>query len=95
MANVGIQTSWSLVAFASITGKCQIGTFQHKGDYFKSLIFTNSKGSRTFVGFSSNLGELSAESVSRLKDELQVVLLESGRYKLCRKGGNNWEDVDL
>jgi hypothetical protein len=30
-----------------------------------------------------------------MKDELQVVQLESGNFSLCKQGQNAWEDVDL
>ena len=29
------------------------------------------------------------------KDDLQVVQLESGSFKLCKAGHDTWEDVDL
>ena len=54
---VGIAQSWALLAFAA--GKqMQLGTFEGTDGQFKSLIFTEDDGSRCFVGFSSNLGEL-------------------------------------
>jgi hypothetical protein len=46
------------------------------------------------VNFSSNLGELTPQQIASMKDELQVVQLTSGTYKLC-KTGSTWEDVDL
>lgn len=95
--NVGIKNSWSLLAFARMKGKMQVGSFVNKetGDNFKSCIFTDTDGERCFVAFSSNLGELSPAEIASQKDKLQVVELESGNYSLCRQGENTWEDVAL
>lgn len=95
--NVGIKNSWSLLAFARMKGKMQVGSFVNKetGDSFKSCIFTDSEGNRSFVAFSSNLGELTPAQIVARKNELQVVELESGNYSLCRQGENSWEDVAL
>ena len=91
-----IVKSWSLMAFAREFGKqMQVGTFEHNGEQFKSCIFTNASGDRRFVGFSSNLGELTPREIAADKDNLQVVLLDSDNYYLCRQGGNAWESVDL
>lgn len=95
--NVGIKDSWGLMAFARKMGKMQVGEFKNKEtqEKFKSCVFTAPDGSRTFVAFSSNLGELTPAEIAAQKDQLQVVQLESGNYSLCRQGQNNWEDVDL
>lgn len=90
--------SWSLVAFARQYGKMQVGSFvSEEGTPFKSCIFTDTDGTKRFVGFSQKLGELSAAEIAAYKDELQVVLTDNGKYKLCKKGnpGEAWEDVDL
>lgn len=93
---VGIKKSWGLVAFARMKGKMQVGVFKDKeGTPFKSCIFTDASGNRTFVSFSSNLGELTPREIAERKDSLQVCALESGTYKLCKVGENNWQDVDL
>lgn len=95
--NVGIKNSWSLLSFARMKGKMQVGSFVNKetGDTFKSAIFTNPDGERCFVAFSSNMGELTPSEITAQKDKLQVVELESGNYSLCRQGENSWEDVAL
>lgn len=99
MANVGIKQGWSLMAFAS--GKrMQVGSFvnQETGEAFKSCVFTdNATGNRCFVAFSSNLGELTPAQISAMKNELQVVELNSGNFSLCKQGsgGAAWEDVEL
>jgi hypothetical protein len=97
MANVGIKDSWTLMAFARMKGKMQVGNFANSetGETFKSCVFTNTDGERCFVSFSSNLGELTPSQISAQKNDLQVVELVTGNYKLCKQGENNWEDVVL
>lgn len=94
---VGIKSSVSLLAFAREHGKMQVGKFANKetGEAFKSCVFTQTDGTRCFVGFSSNLGELTPAEISARKNDLQVCELESGSYKLCSVGNNAWQDVDL
>lgn len=102
----GIVDSWSLIGFAQAHGKMQVGSFQsvdkETGEIknFKSCIFTDptnsdEKTNKTFVSFSSNLGELTPREISERKEELQVVELVGGHYSLCKKGNNSWEDVIL
>lgn len=95
--NSNIKSSFTLVAFNKQFSRLQIGEFTNPttGDTFKSLIFTDAQGEKTFVGFSQNLGELSPAQLKAQKDSLQVVQLESGSYKLCKQGENTWEDVEL
>ena len=97
METKGIKNSWSLVAFAKSHGKMKVAPFVNKetGEAFKSCAFINADGNVTaMVNFSSKLGELTPQEIVAQKDELQVVQLESGSYKLC-KSGSTWEDVDL
>lgn len=102
----GVVDSWSLINFAQAHGKMQVGSFQavdrETGEvrHFKSCIFTDptnsdEKTNKTFVSFSSNLGELTPREISERKDDLQVVELEGGHYSLCKRGNNAWEDVIL
>lgn len=90
-----IINSCTLLAFASNHGKMQVGQFEKDGESFSSCIFTNPAGEKTFVGFSSKLGELTPREIAAQKDHLQVVQLSSGNYYLCREGQNSWQDVDL
>lgn len=93
----GIKASWPLVAFAKSNGKMKVAPMVNKttGEAFKSCMFVGADGKVTaVVNFSSNLGELTPAEIVAQKDELQVVELTSGTYKLC-KSGSNWEDVDL
>lgn len=100
-ANNNIKNSWSLLAFARKFGpKMQVGNFVNNktGEMFKSCIFDNGE-TRTFVSFSSKLGELSSKEIAAQKNELQVVQCETkdgkDMYSLCKQGENTWEEVDL
>ena len=94
---VGIKNSWSLISFAITHGRMKVAPFVNKetGECFKSCAFLNSDGEITLVAFSSKLGELTPKQIAAQKDDLQVVQLESGSFKLCRTGHDTWEDVDL
>ena len=65
------------------------------GECFKSWAFVSNADEVTLVAFSSKLGELTPAEIAAQKDDLQVVQLESGTYKLCKAGHDTWEDVDL
>ena len=95
--NVGIKNSWSLLSFARAHGKMKVAPFVNKetGEAFKSCAFVDSNNAITLVAFSSNLGELTPREIANRKDNLQVVELESGTFKLCKQGASSWDDVDL
>ena len=94
---VGIKNSWTLLSFAKTHGRMKVAPFVNKetGEAFKSCAFLSSEGEVTLVAFSSKLGELTPAQIAAQKDDLQVVQLESGSYKLCKAGHDTWEDVDL
>ena len=96
-SNIGIKNSWSLISFAKIHGRMKVAPFvnHETKECFKSCAFLSSDGEITLVAFSSNLGELTPKQIAAQKDDLQVVQLESGSFKLCRAGHDTWEDVDL
>ena len=96
-SNIGIKNSWSLISFAKSHGRMKVAPFVNKetGEAFKSCAFLSSDGEVTLVAFSRNLGELTPKQIAEQKDDLQVVQLESGSYKLCKTGHDTWEDVDL
>ena len=96
-SNIGIKNSWPLISFAKSHGKMKVAPFVNKEtrECFKSCAFLDSKGGITLVAFSSKLGELTPAEIAAQKDDLQVVELESGTYKLCRVGHDTWQDVDL
>ena len=94
---VGIKNSWSLISFAKAHGRMKVAPFvnEETRECFKSCAFLDSKGGITLVAFSSKLGELTPAEIAAQKDDLQVVQLESGSFKLCKAGHDTWEDVDL
>ena len=94
---VGIKHSWSLISFARSHGRMKVAPFVNKetGECFKSCAFLGSDGEVTLVAFSSKLGELTPAQIAAQKNDLQVVQLESGSFKLCKAGHDTWEDVDL
>ena len=96
-SNVGIKNSWSLISFAKTHGRMKVAPFVNKetGECFKSCAFLSSDGEVTLVAFSSKLGELTPAQIAAQKNDLQVVQLESGSFKLCKAGHDTWEDVDL
>lgn len=99
--NVGIKKSWSLVDFVkSHGGKLAFApnmVNKTTGETFDTCVLPDypSAGNSTFVGFSSNLGALSMGEIARMKNDLQVVELETGSYKICKKGTNAWQEIDL
>ena len=97
ISNIGIKNSWSLISFAKTHGRMKVAPFvnHETKECFKSCAFLSSEGEITLVAFSSNLGELTPKQIAEQKDDLQVVQLESGSFKLCRAGHDTWEDVDL
>ena len=96
-SNVGIKNSWSLISFAKTHGKMKVAPFVNRetGECFKSCAFISNTDEVTLVASSSKLGELTPAEIAAQKDDLQVVQLESGTYKLCKAGHDTWEDVDL
>ena len=97
VTTVGIKKSWSLISFAKIHGRMKVAPFVNTKttEHFKSCVFIDTEGEITLVAFSSNLGELTPIQIAAQKNDLQVVELKTGKYKLCRVGHNTWEDVDL
>ena len=97
----GIVNSWSFVAFVRNNGgKAFVAPFVNKesGEMFNSIVVksSNSRDEKgIIVNFSSKMGELGLQELAREKDNLQVVQLESGTYKLCRVGESSWNEIDL
>lgn len=106
MANVGIRNSYPLVEFAKSHGQMKVTNEMvnsETGETFKSCAFVAPGGAVTLVGFSSKLDTINpaaspqviAKQIAAQKDSLQVVELESGNFKLCKTGADNWVSVDL
>ena len=100
----GIKDSWSLLAFARLKGTPHPNTSTNTvtGERFKNLVFIDKDNNRTFVAFSSKLGELTSAAIKARKNELQVVKLnptadgKEGGYLLCKAGNLNiGEAIDL
>lgn len=88
--------SWSLSDFINEFGKMKVGEFINRetGDNFQSCVFT--KGHiRTYVAFSSKLGVLTSEEISKMKEQLIVVQLPSGRYSLTKVKKSTLKDVNV
>ena len=90
--NSSILQSWSLLEFAKNYVKMQVGNFvnSNTGEEFKSCMFIKEDGSYDYVGFHSQLGELTPAEISERKKELKVGLTESGKYVLYDHV-NDWE----
>lgn len=94
--NTSILQSWSLLEFAKNYVKMQVGNFvnSNTGEEFKSCMFIKEDGSYDYVGFHSQLGELTPAEISERKKELKVGLTELGKYVLYDHI-DDWEIVDL
>lgn len=94
--NSSILQIWSLLEFAKNYVKMQVGKFvnSNTGEEFKSCMFLKKDGTYDYVGFHSQLGELTSGEISKRKKELKVGLTESGKYVLYDHI-DDWEIVDL
>lgn len=94
--NSSILQSWSLLEFAKNYVKMKVGTFvnSNTGEEFKSCMFLKKDGMYDYVGFHSQLGELTPAEISKRKKELKVGLTESEKYVLYDHI-DDWEIVDL
>lgn len=94
--NSSILQSWSLLEFTKNYVKMKVGTFvnSNTGEEFKSCMFFKKNGNYDYVGFHSQLGELTPAEISKRKKELKVGLTESGKYILYDHI-DDWEIVDL
>lgn len=94
--NTSILQSWSLLEFAKNYVKMQVGTFVNSktGENFKSCMFLKKDGSYDYVGFHSQLGELTPAEISKRKNDLKVGLTQSGKYVLYDHI-DDWDIVDL
>lgn len=83
--------TWSLISFAKEFGpKMQVGEFVNSETqkHFKCCIFTKDD-TKTYVAFSSKLGELTPKEIVERKNSLIVVQLDSGMYSLCEDTSKN------
>ena len=91
-----ITQSWSLLEFAKNYVKMKVGDFvnSNTGKEFKSCMFLKKDGTYDYVGFHSQLGELTPSEITKRKKELKVGLTQSGKYVLYDHI-DDWENVDL
>lgn len=94
--NTSILQSWSLLEFAKNYVKMQVGNFvnSNTGEEFKSCMFIKEDDTYDYVGFHSQLGELTPAEISERKKKLKVGLTELGKYVLYDHI-DDWENVDL
>lgn len=94
---VSSRSTWSLTAFSKQFEKMQVGAFTNKetGEVFHSCVFTKEDGTKTFVSFSSKLGELTTEEIEDMKDDLYVVRSSSGHYSLKKNNKRAWKNVRI
>ena len=91
-----IVKSWSLVDFAKLHGKMQVGEFRNSttGESFKSCIFTDKDGNVVYVSFYSKLGVLTPQQIKEKRDVLKVGLHNTDKYVLYEKW-EGWNNVNL
>lgn len=90
------KNSWSLVAFSKQFSEMRVGEFVNSetGETFKSCVFSKGKD-KTFVGFSSKLGELTPDEIEVMKNDLVVVKNDKGKYNLYKSRDNRWKKVNI
>lgn len=89
--------SWTLIDFAREFGpKMQVGVFYSiSGKPYHKCVFIKPDGTKTYVNFFSQLGELTSQEISKRKEELSVGLNIFNKYYLCDKKVNKCESIDL
>lgn len=90
--------TWSLIAFIKEFGpRMQVGEFTNHetGEKFKSCVFTQENGTKTFVAFSSKLGVLTEREIADKKEDLAVIKSKTGHYSLIKGRRKAWKDVDV
>lgn len=82
-----VTKGWSLLSFARIHGRMQVGFFVDKktGNLCRKCLFTNKEGIQTYVSFGLYLENITIEEIVASKNNLFVVQMESGRYLLHKK----------
>lgn len=90
------KNSWDLLSFSKEFGEMKVGecTNHDTGEAFKSCVFSKGKV-RTFVSFSSKLGELTPEEIENMKDDLVIIKNDKGKYSLYKTKKNKWKKVNI
>lgn len=78
---------WSLLSFARIHGRMQVGFFVDKktGNLSRKCLFINKEGIQTYVSFGLYLENITVDEIVASKNNLFVVQMESDRYLLHKK----------
>ena len=87
-----------MIAFIKKYGpRMQVGEFTNHetGEIFKSCVFTQEDGTKTFVAFSSKLGVLTEKEIADMKEDLAVIKSKAGHYSLIKGRRKAWKDVDI
>ena len=87
-----------MIAFIKEFGpRMQVGEFTNHdtGEKFKSCVFTQENGTKTFVAFSSKLGVLTEREIADKKEDLAVIKSKTGHYSLIKGRRKAWKDVDV
>ena len=101
--------SYSLFAFSKEHGKMKVTNPQQyinsqTGEEFTSwqVAFlhpvakdTQGRPLATFVHFAKKLGKLTAAEIKARQHSLQICKDQKGKWVLCNKGSDSWEDVEL
>lgn len=84
---------WPLLSFAKTFGpKMQVGSFTEEiyNIIYKACVFTKSDGTKTYVYFFHELGELSPQEIKDRKNELYIGKVPNGDYYLYSKDNKGW-----
>lgn len=85
---------WSLLSFAKTFGpKMQVGSFTEEiyNIIYRACVFTKSNGTKTYVYFFHELGELSPQEIKDRKNELYIGKVPNGDYFLYSKSNKGWK----
>lgn len=93
LENTENNNRWTLLEFAQLHGKMQIQV-EHTLDgktYLRKCKFTAFNGEIIYTNISKPLQQWSIKQIEEKKDNLIIIILESGTLCLCER----WEDIDL
>lgn len=95
--NDNSRKSWSLTSFARKFKEMRVREFVNgdTGEKFKTCVFYNDSNEKTFVSFSSKLGELTPKEIESMKEELRVVKSSKGKYSLYKVHDNKGKKVNI
>lgn len=77
---------------ANNPGQVYLAPFRDsEGQEFQSLVINN-KGNQSYIGFSKNFPYTTANDLITHKDEIRVLIKDSGRAVLCL---SSWQAIDF